>query len=221
MSEYVIYLDESGDFGWNFTKPFGDGGSSRYFGIGALIVHKEDNFRVIGLINRFYDSIGLKKPYPKELKASELDKPKRLKFLAEVESKKPQFKHFQFVFIYFEKSKMTSQRLREDPNLIYNFLSKHCFVDDIVKADSALLIADARTVKVEASHGFTEYLKTQLLAEHRSNCNLVIEQKNSEHDRGLQLADIFTNFAWRSHEKQENTYIKKMSAFTKEIQIWP
>jgi hypothetical protein len=220
LSEFVIYLDESGDFGWNFTKPFGDGGSSRFFGIGALIVHKEDHFKVIGLLHRFYDSIGLKKPYPKELKASELDKVKRIKFLSEVDARRPQFKHFKFVFAYFEKSTMRSSKLKGDPNLIYNYLSKHCFLKEIVNAQSAHLIADARTVKIEAHHGFNDYLRTQLWAEFSSNCDLQIDKKNSEDEAGLQLADIFTNFAWRSHERAESTYIRKMSPYTSQSKIW-
>src|SRR5437588_12517147 len=39
----IIYLDESGDLGWNFTAPYRQGGSSRYLTIGALCVppHKK------------------------------------------------------------------------------------------------------------------------------------------------------------------------------------
>jgi len=34
----IIYLDESGDLGWNFTAPFRNGGSSRYLTIAAVCV---------------------------------------------------------------------------------------------------------------------------------------------------------------------------------------
>jgi uncharacterized protein DUF3800 len=34
----IIYLDESGDLGWNFTAPYRYGGSSRYLTIAALCV---------------------------------------------------------------------------------------------------------------------------------------------------------------------------------------
>jgi hypothetical protein len=33
-----LYLDESGDLGWKFDKPYRDGGSSRYLTIATLII---------------------------------------------------------------------------------------------------------------------------------------------------------------------------------------
>lgn len=37
----IIYLDESGDLGFNFSAPFRTGGSSRFLTIGALSVDPE------------------------------------------------------------------------------------------------------------------------------------------------------------------------------------
>jgi hypothetical protein len=36
-----VYLDESGDLGWTFDKPYRHGGSSRYLTISVLIVPKD------------------------------------------------------------------------------------------------------------------------------------------------------------------------------------
>jgi hypothetical protein len=38
MSSIQIYLDESGDLGWRFDKPYRYGGSSRYLTIVSLII---------------------------------------------------------------------------------------------------------------------------------------------------------------------------------------
>lgn len=34
----LIFLDESGDLGWSFDRPNGDGGSSRYITISGIVV---------------------------------------------------------------------------------------------------------------------------------------------------------------------------------------
>jgi len=35
-----VYVDESGDLGWEFAQPFRQGGSSRYLTIASLLVPK-------------------------------------------------------------------------------------------------------------------------------------------------------------------------------------
>lgn len=42
---YVFYLDESGDLGWSFDKPYGRGGSSRYLVIAAMSLPVADMHR--------------------------------------------------------------------------------------------------------------------------------------------------------------------------------
>ncbi|AZB91680.1 hypothetical protein DKE41_019025 (plasmid) [Acinetobacter pittii] len=37
-----IYLDESGDLGWNFNHPYRQGGSSRFLTIACVITPSED-----------------------------------------------------------------------------------------------------------------------------------------------------------------------------------
>lgn len=219
MSDYIVYLDESGDMGWVFNKPLGKGGSSRYFGIGALIVHKEDHFKVISLLHEFYHGIGLKKPYPKEVKACSLDAKTRSIFISSVLKKAPQFKHFHFCFAYFDKTTLRSQKLKDDTNIIYNYISKHCFLLKIKDSEKALLIADERTTKITTKHGFNDYLKTQLLGDLQSQCDFSIEHADSRTKNGLQLADILTNLSWRVHERAD-TVIKKASSYISETHVW-
>jgi len=36
-----VYLDESGDEGWNFSHPYQQGGSSKYLSVGYIILPSE------------------------------------------------------------------------------------------------------------------------------------------------------------------------------------
>ena len=55
---YEVYYDESGDLGWNLHNPFGNGGSSRYFIIGYMIVASENKKRISRFLRDFHKERG-------------------------------------------------------------------------------------------------------------------------------------------------------------------
>ena len=109
--------------------------------------------------------------------------------------------------------------MKEDPNIIYNFLAGNCFLAKIKTANSTLLIADERTTKINTKHGFNDYLKTQLLGTLESQCDFSIAHADSKTKEGLQLADLLTNMSWRFHERSDSN-IRKASAYITETKIW-
>jgi hypothetical protein len=54
----IIYLDESGDLGWNFAAPYLDGGSSRFLTIGALCVPPEKKHLPKRVVRNLYKNFG-------------------------------------------------------------------------------------------------------------------------------------------------------------------
>jgi len=50
----IIYLDESGELGWNFTKPYGFGGSSRFLSITFLIIPEEKRHLTKRIVRKVY-----------------------------------------------------------------------------------------------------------------------------------------------------------------------
>ncbi|OGT45357.1 MAG: hypothetical protein A3E82_06525 [Gammaproteobacteria bacterium RIFCSPHIGHO2_12_FULL_38_11] len=53
-TDVTVYLDESGDLGWKFDKPYRQGGSSRYLTISAVLVPKHKNHFPGRVIKRLY-----------------------------------------------------------------------------------------------------------------------------------------------------------------------
>lgn len=62
----LIYLDESGDLGWTFDKPYQQGGSSRKLSIAAIVIPENK----IKLITRIVSAMYRKRnrPFSTELK---------------------------------------------------------------------------------------------------------------------------------------------------------
>jgi hypothetical protein len=54
MISVLIYLDESGDLGWSFDKPYRHGGSSRYLTIASLVVDPSKKHFPKRLIKKLY-----------------------------------------------------------------------------------------------------------------------------------------------------------------------
>lgn len=55
MSNALIYLDESGDLGWNFDKPYREGGSSRFLTIASLVINPSKKHLTKRLIKNLYN----------------------------------------------------------------------------------------------------------------------------------------------------------------------
>ena len=51
----LIYLDESGDLGWNFTAPYRSGGSSRHMTIASLCVPSDKKHLPKRVIKKLYE----------------------------------------------------------------------------------------------------------------------------------------------------------------------
>lgn len=55
----LVFLDESGDLGWTFDKPNGNGGSSRFITISGIVVSEEHLKHVKRYISDIYQKYKL------------------------------------------------------------------------------------------------------------------------------------------------------------------
>ena len=77
-----IYIDESGDLGFSFSRPYGKGGSSRYLTITCLLVPKHLTHKPKRLVKKLYQR--LKQPPQDELKAIDLKPSDKIYFAGRV-----------------------------------------------------------------------------------------------------------------------------------------
>jgi len=80
-----VYLDESGDLGFKFKKPFGKGGSSRYLTIALLIIPPDLSKYSKRIVRSLYTR--LRRPTSNELKGSMLNLHDKVFFAKKVASK--------------------------------------------------------------------------------------------------------------------------------------
>jgi len=197
----LIYLDESGDLGWSFKQPYQQGGSSRMLTI-ASVVCPEDKIKYLKRIVR-----GLykkrKRPLKHELKSVDLNLADKRFFIAELLKLKQAHPDIHLLAITVDKQRVAN-KLRQDPNVLYNYMIKHLLLDMICSKKYVDLIPDARSEKVNASWNLRHYLQQMiferniLLTVENESCN-VTPMESCEHLE-LQFIDYYAGLVWSKYE---------------------
>jgi hypothetical protein len=201
-----LYLDESGDLGFDFVnkKP------SRYFTISILVVKSQEHNRT--LINSVKHT--LKRKLTKELKNHTIELKGAKTSLA---IKKYFFQQihtlpFEVYCLTFDK-RILFDRLVKDKERIYNYIARRV-LDKIPfeKASSAIeLIVDKSKNMVEIAE-FNSYILRHLQGRITPKVPLQIFHRRSHENYGLQAVDIISWSVFRKYEKQD----KEASIFFKE-----
>jgi hypothetical protein len=191
----IIYLDESGDLGFDFTK-----NTPRYFVIALLVCHSKN------AVTQFKQAIRrtLKNKFPKKnLQPSELKgitttlAVKKYFYRCVTESK-----DWHVYSIVLDKRKLKDKLKPLPPeHRLYNYLSKEVLkqVDLSGVSSKLLLIVDKRKGK-EGINEFNKYLSQHLEAMLPLNVVYDISHEQSHENLVLQAVDIFCWGVRRLHE---------------------
>ena len=199
LNKIFIYLDESGDLGFNK-------GSSIYFVISFLVMDQYTNI----LLKRRIIKIKKKYHIPKkvEIKANKSNYCLRGDVLKEICSLPIG------IYSITAKKQGINDSLRKDTNIFYNYMVNLIIVPYIEKLGpdkEICLIADNRISKVSKGMRFGDYLKYKILYEKELYyINLNIEYLDSMNVYGLQAVDFVANSIFRYHEKENRKYIKPL-----------
>jgi hypothetical protein len=115
----LIYLDESGDLGWNFTAPYRDGGSSRFLTIASLCVPTEKKHLAKRVIKKLYQNFGW--PAGAEKKWSMMKVPERNEFARAAHDFCSAHADVHVHAITVKKQNVQNH-LRADGNKLYNYM---------------------------------------------------------------------------------------------------
>lgn len=202
-------MDESGDLGWKFEAPYQKGGSSRFFTITSLVVHERDRHRPERVMKdlREYLNKTIENFKPSdEIKSTSLRPDDRIKF-AELFNREASKSKFMKVYSKtVKKENVTRVTFKEDPNVLYNYLTSLGILEKIKDFDEVILYADARVTSTDAKMGFEKYLLTKLAGDLNSDCKLSITHVDSRHSKHVQCADILANIIWRKYEFPETVW---------------
>lgn len=201
MGSAFVYIDESGDLGWKFDKPYRQGGSSRHLTIGALFVLSEKRELPKRLVRRLYRKH--KWNTLKEKKWADMGNSQRESFAqlsADLSLRAPEVNYFS---ITVRKEKVLDH-IRSDPNKLYNYMINLLLLDELLKYENVTLVPDPRTVKVESGNSMHDYLQTNIWFEKNSSTTLATVPCDSAQSLNIQFTDMLCG-AVQSHYEDGNS----------------
>lgn len=194
-----IFLDESGDLGFNFKKK----GTSKFFIVTFLFVE------------------GSKSPIEKIIKKthSELkEKTKRRIGILHAVNEKPitrqrllkrlTDKDCTIMAVYLNKQKVFT-KLQDEKQVLYNYVTNilldRIYTRKVVPTDKKIeLIASRRETNKFLNENFKDYLNRQIKSNHRGAIKIFI--KTPAEEKSLQAVDFISWAIFRKHEKGDDGY---------------
>lgn len=191
-----IYVDESGDLGWSFDRPYGKGGSSRFLTIAALIVPDQIDHLPERKIKELYN-YGKWDP-KREKKWVEMSAQARLTFAANAVKLCERHADISYRAIVVNKQNVNAN-FRRDSNKLYNYMIRLLLLNELAKHPHVTLVPDPRSIKVVNGHSLHDYLDA-LLYEMEANTVLETKFRNSRDCRSLQFADMLAGVVGTHYE---------------------
>jgi hypothetical protein len=192
-----IFLDESGDLGFDFSKK----GTTKYFVITFLFAHNKRSIeKIVKSIH-----LGLRKKYKKigilhAYKEEPVTKRKLLRLLSQ--------KDCAIMTIYLNKEKVYT-RLKEEKAVLYNYVSNilldRIYSKQIISIGKKVeLIASRKETNKFLNENFKNYLKRQLQNNYKLALDIVIKTPSEE--KGLQAVDFVSWAIFRKYEYGDDSY---------------
>lgn len=212
-----LYLDESGDLGWTFNKPYHKGGSSRYLTIATIIIPKTDSHLPKRIVKEIYTD--RKQPTSVELKGKDLSKDEKAKFIAKAISLIKRQPLIQINIITVKKQNV-KEHIRSDSNKLYNYMVNFAILDKIKSFPIVNFIPDPRTIRVASGNSLIDYIQTKLWFELNVSTTLIHMPMESKFNLNLQFIDIVSHIVWRRYEYNEYRFYKLIKPYISEKHLF-
>lgn len=194
-----IFLDESGDLGFNFQKK----GTSKFFIVTFLFVEGSKNpiEKIIKkthseLKNRVKRRIGVLHA----VNERPVTRQRLLKRLAE--------KDCTMMAIYLNKRKVFT-KLKDEKQVLYNYVTNilldRIYTKKVVSADKEIeLIASRRETNKFLNDNFKDYINQQIKDNYKGAIKIFI--KTPAEEKSLQAVDFISWSIFRKHENGDDSY---------------
>ncbi len=171
-----VFMDESGDLGFTFDKPFRAGGSSRYLTITFLLIPNDLLHLPKRIVRKIYSK--RKRSTSNELKGADLSESECIDFANKVVKllkQNPQIKIFA-ITVY---KRNVAKHIRKDPNKLYNYMVGLALLNRVKKQKEIMFTPDARSIKVQSGNSLVEYLQTEIWFKLNSNTEIINNPRES------------------------------------------
>jgi len=192
-----IFMDESGNLGFNFNKK----GTTSYFLITFLFSrskrHIEKCVKKVHLgLRKKYKKIGVLHAYTEE----PVTKRRLLSLLAEKDCK--------IMTILLNKKKVYTKLQDEKPvlyNYVTNILLDRIFTKKLIQSDDSIkIIASRKETNKFLNENFKAYLHSQLAANYKVKVSISV--KTPAEQKALQAVDFVSWAIFRKYEYKDDTY---------------
>lgn len=203
----ILYLDESGDLGWTFSKPYRQGGSSRYLTITILLIPKNLSHYPQRIVRKFYAR--RKRSWANELKGKDLSLSERIAFVDMTRAllaREPSIK----ISAITVKKENVQAHIRADANKLYNYMVNFAALDKVTSCSSVDFCPDPRTIKVASGNSLIDYLQTKLWFELNCATTLVHKPVESKRNLNLQFVDFISSIIWSRYEDHDFEPYKRL-----------
>lgn len=195
-----IFLDESGDLGFNFKNKK----TSQYFVI-TFIFTKEKNI-LEKMVRKVFKSFSPKerRNHSGVLHAYKETPKTRLKLLGFFNENKSA----DIIVIYLNKEKVYT-KLQNEKHLLYNYVTNilldRVYTKKLIPLDKKIIItASKRETNKFLNLNFASYLKNQIKNKHKVDIEIDIAHPSAE--KGLQVADMISWSIFRKYEHKDDSY---------------
>jgi hypothetical protein len=213
----VVYLDESGDLGWNFRAPFRQGGSSRFLTIASVSTPSQKKHLPKRTIKKLYEKFGWNPSVEK--KWSDMDDTERFDFATTASllcRKHPEI-HIHAITV---KKESVQEHIRADGNKLYNYMIRLLLLEPMSKHNAVCLIPDPRSIKVESGNSLPDYLQICLWFESRCQTRLIFQPLESHSCINLQFADMLSGAIQTAFEDGNYKYYQALSPFLSQKRLY-
>lgn len=202
----LVYVDESGDLGWSFDRPYGDGGSSRYLTIAAMLIPLNKDHIPQRVVRNLYNAG--RWDTKREKKWVDMAPPFRQTFARSASKLALKHADIEYRAIVVCKDKV-SLTLRADSNKLYNYMLKVLLLDKLARHERVTLIPDPRTVKVSNGKMLDHYLE-MMLYEKAAPTQLEVTPMDSRHCLNLQFVDMLAGVIQTHFEMRQSNYWQEL-----------
>jgi len=193
-----LFLDESGDLGFNFTKKK----TSKFFVVTCLFTENKRPFEKI--IKKTHSE--LRKKYKRMsgilhcVKEKPITRQRLFKRLMEREC---------FIMTIYLNKKKVYTKLQNEKSILYNYVTNilldRIYSRKLIKTGEKIyLIASRRETNKFLNENFTNYLNQQVENRHRAKIKILI--KSPYEEKALQTVDFVSWAIFRKYEYQDESY---------------
>lgn len=195
-----IFLDESGDLGFNFKKKK----TSKYFVVTLLFAgDKRGLEKMVKKIFGGFSKLEIKNH--RGVLHAYKETPKTRQRLLNLFH---EHRNSNVLVIYLNKSKVYT-KLQDEKHILYNYvtnilLDRVCTKKLIPTNEKIFLIASKRETNKFLNQNFSNYLSSQIKGNHQLDIEIEIKSPNQE--RALQVVDVLSWSVFRKYEHGDESY---------------